>query len=398
MAIKTRARPDGSTFRVLHLEDGRTFRFGRRAPTVQGGHAALRLRDYIDRGALPTPPAACDYTGAAASGLAQIYLNNTLGDCVVAGVTHTENVWTANANGEETIFTDAQISGMYSAACSYVPGNPNTDRGCDIQAVFKYLQTYGYPSGTGGKPSGFVAIDPTNWQEVQLAIWLFENIIFGTDLPDAWVTNGPNESGFVWDIAGQADPNNGHCYGGFGYNQTEVKIATWGMTGWQTKAAIAAYNASGANGELYSLLSQDQISVAKQVAPNGLNWAQLQADFAALGAPPSPTPPTPPAPPPSPPTPPVPPPAALIPGTAPWLQANLTPAALAAWVASLRGVGAFFLEDAARAPVGSALWMALHMSPNSYLAYCRAIESAGLSHSLFTDEGKFRGKVLMGEL
>ena len=36
-------------------------------------------------------------------------------------------------------------------------------------------------------------------------------------------------------------------------------------------------------GELYTVVSQDQVSKARARTPAGLNWAQLESDFQALG-------------------------------------------------------------------------------------------------------------------
>src|SRR5215475_7987802 len=104
------------------------------------------------------------------------------------------------------------------------------------------------------------------------------------------------------------------------------------MTGFITNAAFANYVASKNDGECYVVLSQDILSKAQQVAPNGLNWSQLQADFAAINAvppspPPHPVPPPPPPPPPAPPSPvpPTPPPSPPAPPPPPAPTPNIYP-------------------------------------------------------------------------
>ena len=49
------------------------------------------------------------------------------------------------------------------------------------------------------------------------------------------------QPGFVWDVAGPANPDNGHCFVGVGYTDIGVVIDSWGMLGTITWAAIAAY-------------------------------------------------------------------------------------------------------------------------------------------------------------
>jgi hypothetical protein len=34
---------------------------------------------------------------------------------------------------------------------------------------------------------------------------------------------------------------------------------------------------------LYTVISTDQLSVAKQRTPTGINWTQIESDFTALG-------------------------------------------------------------------------------------------------------------------
>jgi hypothetical protein len=55
------------------------------------------------------------------------------------------------------------------------------------------------------------------------------------------------------------------------------------MLGLITNAAVAEYTSPANYGELYAVLSHAGINKAKGLAPSGLNWAQLEADFAAMG-------------------------------------------------------------------------------------------------------------------
>ena len=228
-------------------------------------------------------------------------------NCVIAAMGHIEGVLTGNGNPPALTYTDAQITALYSAIGGYVPGDPNTDQGCDEVTALNYWQASGAPAGSH-KIAGWLAVDSSNRAEYEAALWLFENLFFGVELPDAWINPEPTGSGFVWDVAGAADPNNGHAFAGVAYNAQGVKVATWGMEGLVTHAAIGEYCANADGGELYVVISQDSVNRASQKAPSGFNWSQLVADFDAIGghiapppAPPSPTPPNPaPPPPPSP--------------------------------------------------------------------------------------------------
>ncbi len=266
-----------------------TLKFGRNRPTVR--YPILSFKNYvIDTSILPTIPSTIDYTTGAETAIAQMYNNDTLGDCVIACVEHLEGVLTGDAsdnnttsNSQPLLFTSNQTIAFYSAACGYQPGKPQTDQGCDIQQVLHYWQNNGSPNGSSHKIAGILAVDPANTVEQQLSVYLFENLIFGCDLPDAWVNPEPTSNGFIWDVAGNINQSQGHCFLGVGYNANGILISTWGMTGTITYAATSEYMANSNYGELYVVISEDQLNSATNLAPNGLNWTQLVSDFNALG-------------------------------------------------------------------------------------------------------------------
>lgn len=337
--------------KTFHLDDGRKFRLGRKAPVVH--YPVLKFSNYLEKvPGLPTQPKVADYTEKAQTALSQMYLNDALGDCVIAGVSHAEGVITGNAN-VPLLYTDAQVKALYSAACGYVDGNEATDQGCDVQTVLAYWQNHGHPAGSEHKIVGYLAVDGANTNECQLALWLFENLIFGVGLPDGWVNPMPNASGFTWDVAGNADPNNGHCFAAFGYDASSFKISTWGMLGNLTNAALNKYTVASAGGELYVVISEEQLNSATKKAPNGLDWTSLVDDFNALGGkvvvPPSPTPNTSPNTAPSQP----------IPGSKAWMESNLSPAAYATYKAA-------FSHPVKSAVPGTPGWYLSHMSAASY--------------------------------
>jgi hypothetical protein len=278
-------------------------KLGRTRPIAIGPH--FKLRNYARLGVLPAPPTVCDYSTPAASCLANVFDNDSLGCCVISGAYHIVGVETGNAG---TLFTatDAQIIADYSAIGGYVPGDPSTDGGCDEVTAQNFWMANGFADGT--KLLGWLAVDATNTLEVQQACYLFENLYFGIELPDAWITPFPSANGFVWD-AGPPNPNNGHCIMGLGYSDAGVLIDSWGMIGTITWAALAALCVPAAGGSLSVWITPDQLAKGQTKAPNGFAWDDLIADFGAMGGTlPSPGP----APIPVPPGPPT-------PGTAPTL-------------------------------------------------------------------------------
>ena len=288
----------------------RTVKMGRTRP-VKKGRKYLRLSDYLIKGQLPTPPDAVDYRKGASKSLRNIFLNDQLGDCVIAAGYHVTGTATGNAGGE-FVATDKQITADYSAIGGYVPGDESTDQGCDEETGFAYWESHGFANGT--KLIGHLTVDASNQNEVKTALWLFENVFFGTELPDEWISPFPSDDTTTWDVAGKPNPENGHAYQGVAYGVAGVIVDTWALYVTQTWKALAKYNTRGAGGQLFSLFTPDMLAKGQAKCPNGIDWASLIADFQAMGgtvvnppptpdpAPPAPTP-APPAPTPAPPAP-----------------------------------------------------------------------------------------------
>lgn len=264
---------------------------------------------------LATPPPTADYSPEAASALSLVYLNDSLGCCVISAVFHYLGVITGNGDqGKPFLATDAQITASYSAIGGYVPGDPSTDQGCNLQTAMNYYVANPFPDGS--RLLAWIAVDATNKTEVMQSVDEFENVYIGLSLPSAWVNQDmPQASGFVWGMAEAPDPSLGHCVLVVGYDATGVKISTWGLTGTITWAAFAYYLATANGGEVYGLLSSEIEGAGQAVTPSGLPLSTVIADFDQLGGkvpvppvpvpPPAPNPaPTPPAPNPPPPAPP----------------------------------------------------------------------------------------------
>jgi hypothetical protein len=269
-------------------------KLGRNRPVSLGPH--FKLHRYI-RQAFPTPPPSCDYSNGGTASLRDVYGNDQLGDCVIACAHHVQGVATGNAGAIVTATLD-QIIADYSAIGGYVPGDPSTDQGCDEVVALNYYCSKGWATN-GTKGLGWLTVDATNRVEVMSAIYLFEHLIICEELPDARVNPFPSGDGFVWG-SGTPNPNNGHSYMACGYDAPGVKIDTWAMFGTETWDGLAALATAAAGGGAYVVLTPDLLAKGAAKSPNGVAWADLVADFDAMGG-------AVPVPPPAPPPPPVPP-------------------------------------------------------------------------------------------
>jgi hypothetical protein len=265
---------------IVHPVSHQRFFMGRKRPIAKGPR--FKLKNYLMQG-IPAPPPSVDYDSNAWPSLSNILGNDVAGDCVPAGMFHIEGVLTGNA-GKEFVPALQEVWNLYSAI-EGPPGYPASDNGCDEQTALNIWQQKGLMlDGSSRKIAGWMSVDGHNPVECRTAIWLFENLLFGVELPDAWVNPMPSENGFTWAVAGEADPDNGHCFISSHYSPKNLRIATWGMWGNITDQAVAKYTSGSEGGELYCVISHDGIAKATQKCPAGFDWSQLQADFASMNA------------------------------------------------------------------------------------------------------------------
>lgn len=229
----------------------------------------VRLESFMDLSLVPDPPATFDYTPLAANSLKKVYLNNQLGDCVIALGYHFKGVWSANA-GHEIIVSDQEIIHDYSKIGGY-NGTRRSDQGCNEQDALHYWQTVGFTDGD--KIEGWLTVNPHDLAAAKKICWLFEGLFYGSGLPDSWLNTNP---GFVWD-AGRPNPNNGHAFGSFGWDGA-WKVSTWGMVGHMTDAAHQR-NID----EAYVLLNDTMVNKVTQKAPNAVDWNSLISYWNSIG-------------------------------------------------------------------------------------------------------------------
>jgi hypothetical protein len=266
------------SMKTITNSTGKTFKMGRR-PIAYYPHR-MSMNRLVNDSVLPqvTVPSTTNYSPIAAESLHNVYMNDQLGCCVVAGGYHVRGNTSFNA-GEGVIFTDEQVINGYSDISGYDPtktdadGNNPTDRGCNEETALSYWMNTGFPDGV--KLIRAVAVDPTNVDQIKLAMYLFENLVFGAALPDDWINPMPEHRGFVWDTAGDPDPANGHCFIGCDLKEDGVKIDSWGMTGTITFPAIAKYCTQGAGGMLYTLLLPDVVNKLSQKTKAGYDISTL---------------------------------------------------------------------------------------------------------------------------
>jgi len=248
------------------MADHTKMRLGRKA--IKTDSRTLRLARYFTP-ALPPPPPATDWTkGITSWGM---MLNDTLGDCTIAGAAHATQVWTANT-GDMVTVPDATIENYYEQWDGYVPGDAGTDNGGVELDVLNDWKKQGF---AGNVLLAFADPKPANLDEIRQSITLFGGVYIGLALPITAQTQD------VWDVVprggAKARKNSwgGHCVFVPKYDQDGFTCITWGQLKTMTVAFWRKYC-----DEAHTLLSQNWLTA--RGAPSGFDQAQLQADLNAI--------------------------------------------------------------------------------------------------------------------
>lgn len=277
---------------IVHPDTGTTYKMGRLRPPRDRPRLLLskyRLSPPLGIVDVPSRPAFVNYaTPAAATCLDSAYGNRDNGDCTIAGVWHLLGVFFGSVGLPIP-------SGLTTAAALalYYRLTGGQDTGLDEVGVLEYWMANAVVPGTS-PISAHADVDASDWDHVADAAFAFENLYSGMELPEAWVTTDiPREGAAnVWDVAGDPNPDNGHCVPAFGYGAGSalglsgvtaegILANTWGIEVLITRAAVAAYmtTSGSSQGELHTVLTPDIVARASQRAPNSYNYAQLLADI-----------------------------------------------------------------------------------------------------------------------
>jgi len=262
-------------------------------------------------GVVPSYPSAADYL--ATLDRWQMLGNDRLGDCVAVTWANLRRVTTSTLS-TEFYPPIAQVLQVYATQ------NPNgADDGMDIQTLLEYLVKTGGPDGV--KAVGFAAVDHTNPAEVKAAIAIFGAVWVGFDVLEA--NEQQFDAGQKWDYVSGSPDVGGHSVlvGGYGTAPGgsspqlggDEKFITWAQ---ETSFTDRFWTKQVS--ECWAVIWPEHLG--SREFQEGVNLAQLAADYTEItGKPfPAPVPPVPDPPSPGPvpnPSPPDPPP----PGCIQWL-------------------------------------------------------------------------------
>jgi hypothetical protein len=256
-------------------------RFGMR-PVPHGEHWHLKFSDYIDLTQLPPLPAGDFGHTNLVTKPWEMYMNDTLGDCVVASKQHIQRLWCAEGTGSDTVvFDDAATVKNYELLGSYNPKDANSDQGCDPVTAAQLWISHGITDTAGNVHKVGIALQlqASNWEQLQYASYLFDGVELGilvtSEMQTAFANNQP------WDLP-QFNPNNvegGHCVPVMARTGGLPEVITWGATQQLTKAL---YIAPQFNAITMCYASQEKLR--NGVDMQGLSWSDMRSDIRKVAA------------------------------------------------------------------------------------------------------------------
>lgn len=177
------------------------------------------------------PPIPYDVQTALSITDTQEFLNDQLGDCVLAAAYHILEVFSKQETGVVVIPTNTEVKTTYFTLTG------GQDTGLVILTFLQYWQKTGIPAqGKLYKIYAFVSVDQTNQAEICDAIYYLKNVFCGLNLPLSAQTQ--YEAGQPWTVTTgpDAEPGSwgGHGVDGEGYvsiasvNEIGPVIETWG--------------------------------------------------------------------------------------------------------------------------------------------------------------------------
>ena len=157
----------------------------------------------------------------------------------------------------------------------YVPGDPSTDNGCEIQDILAYWQR----TGVGGhKIAAYAALgDCTNLMLMKQCLQIFGTVYLGINCPES--AESQFSAGEVWTVVPGSPIAGGHAIPLQRWDNAplgDLEVVTWGALQRMTMAFATEYVE-----EAWVPVSTDWIT-ANDVTITGLDLAQLEADLAAV--------------------------------------------------------------------------------------------------------------------
>jgi hypothetical protein len=229
------------------------------------GAVKFKFREFLIKKKLPTVPRSFGHEKLFKNW--GMLANDQVGDCVIAGGQHEVMLWN-KACGKDVRFTEQSAIDDYSRIAGYVPGDPSTDQGTDMEEAAKYRRKTGLLDADGKyhQIGAYLDLEPGNLAQHLLAAYMFEAVGLGFEMPMSAMDQF--NAGKHWSIVRGSRIEGGH-YIPLVAHRTDLVIVTWGRAQRVTTGFFKKYN-----DESIVYLSEEMIQSGK--SPEGFDLPALK--------------------------------------------------------------------------------------------------------------------------
>jgi hypothetical protein len=240
---------------------------------------SFKFATYFDASALPVPPPMFGKPWLVTDW--GLFKNDSVGDCVWCDAAHSVMLWRAE-QGAPVQFSDDSVLSDYSAVTGYTLGDPSTDQGTDMQQAASYRLKTGVidAARTRHKIDAYVALQPSDLDQLALATYLFGAVSIGIQLPSSAFDQF--DQAVPWTVVDGSPVEGGHCITVVGRNSRRLFLGlSWGRLIGVAGDFLIRYMDEG-----IAAFSLERLRGS--ISPQGFDAATLQADLALLKAGPQP--------------------------------------------------------------------------------------------------------------
>jgi hypothetical protein len=241
------------------------FKLGRLPALIPAG---LHDLTYYAAGPLPRPPAMVSVPAITDWGMD---MNDTLGDCGVAGINHGFMAAAADTAEKESFPTDQQV-GEY-----YMTYTNNQDVGVVLSAFLAYVKQKGF---YGHTVSAYAPVATQDLPTFMFAGDAYDFAYTGISVSQGMMTKVQETAPpWIWDTNDvmSGPVVGGHCVPIVAYDSTYLYAVTWG-----SPIAISYPAWAFCADEAWAVISGEL--TAKGADGHGINLAALQADLSRLSS------------------------------------------------------------------------------------------------------------------
>lgn len=246
-----------------------------RVLTPPDAEPKFKFASYFDLNALPTIPADVGHENLVPN--YPMFLNDQLGDCVIAGSQHQLQIYHAESNTPINL-TDQSALANYEVWGNYNPNDPSTDGGVDMALAAQLWRTQGLLDADKQyhKIAAYVSLKPGNLNQLKASVYLFSAVGIGIQFPNYAMDRF--QKGQIWDVAGPGEDTTvegGHYIPAVAVRNGNIYVVTWGKVIQMTPTFFQEYCD-------IAIVHFSQEMLLKGVTLDGFNTDALTADLRSL--------------------------------------------------------------------------------------------------------------------